>query len=810
MKKQILTVVSVALAAILIFVVYTAFFKKDDIELVDDPFYSLTDETRTAVSGLENSHTLELKGYDVDDDGWVALQRMANAFRAANKKIKVKTSEADGFNGVVIDHGDRQDSYEYSAFFKTLYDGTRYAFDGEAVIANSLFAAEGKEKADIAPHAYSGFDTDGDYVTAAGMPFIFKGLDRSGIAGIKLTNGTGEYSIYQDEKTGNFYFGDSTVVTYDAEKFSILTTNCRYPVTYGKIVLPEDKDWKDYGLDADSPETCKYVLMTVKDANGNYFLHNVYIGKKAAAGSYYYARYVGGLLDGGNAILQNLSKNFVYYMPANAVEGSLDSPATDVLSAQLVQPLSSVQEVLNVQEVRLDYYADGINAVVKNLSAFTPAKNIAVADSSAISKIISDKVSAADYSGYAGGWKENTGVFAAFTSSDGSPTYLEAALARYSSDGGYTVRIGVLRDDANGALLPGRIYLTASDDGVNYVPVGDDIIPAQDDKTVKRYEFAFDYAERLRYLRVCFEVPQTAYSYAVFDEIRIYAGDQDAQPTDSTSGIWRLVSPDDYIAEGRNFAYLDMTTFNDLIQGIVALSGDKAVKCGISENGDAHKLDKALLAEYGLDEPDRHYAYTYDGVTTDIYISAPDENGVRYAYSTFTGELNGSIVSYTGDIIVELTETGRDWLGWDFFEILDHSLLSMYIAEIEDMTFSFDGSEYKFVLTATEDGRDIADVSYNGKSFDVKSFKYLYQSVLSVYMQDQYTPAEGETANEYLRVKINAETRSPELVFYRVSATKCYFTIDGEGSYYALAKSVNTVRDNVVRYVDGETITRPR
>ena len=810
MKKQIITVVSVAVAAILIFVVYTAFFKKDDIEQVEDPFYSLTESTKTAVAALESGHTVDLRGYDVDDDGWVALLRIANAFAAANKNIKVKTSESGGFNGVVIDHGGSQDFYEYSGFFKTLYDGTRYAFDGEAVIAESLLAAEGKECPEIKPHAYSGFDSDGDYITAAGMPFIFKSLDRSGVAAIKLTNKTGEYSIYQDVNTGNFYYGESAVVSYDAEKFSLLTTNCRYPVTYGKIELPADKDWKDYGLDTDSPETGKYLLMTVSDYNGNYFLHNVYIGKKAAAGSYYYARYVGGYMDGDNKIINNLSKNFVYYIPAGTVEGSLDSPVTDILSAQLVSPLSTPQEILNVYDVRVDYYKDGISALIKNLSAFTPADNIAATDSSAISKTVSDKVSAGDYASCEGGWKEHTDVFAGFTSSDGKATYLEAALARYSADGNYTVKIGVLRDDANGALLPGRIYFTASDDGVNYIPVGEEIIPSQNDKTVKRYEISFEYADRLRYLRICFEVPQVAYSYSVFDEIRIYAGDQDAQPTDSTSGIWRLVSPDDYIPEGRNFAYLDMTNFNDLVQGLAALTGDKVVKCGISQNGDAHKLNKEILAEYGLAEPERHYSYTYDGAVTDIYVSARGEDGVRYAYSTFTGELNGEIVSYTGDIIVTLTETDRPWLEWDFFEILDHSLLSMYIVEIEDMTFSFDGQDYKFILTRTEDGKDIADVSYNGKSFDVKSFKYLYQSVLSVYMQDQYTPAEGETANEYLRVKIHSETRSPELVFYRVSATKCYFTVDGEGSYYALVKSVNTVRDNVLRYVDGEIITRQR
>ena len=810
MKKQIITVVSVALAAILIFVVYTAFFKKDDIEEVEDPFYSLASDTKTAVAALEQSHTIELKGYDVDDDGWVAILRIANAFHAANKKITVKTSEAAGFSGVAIDNGGKTDTFEYGELFKTLYDGTRYAFDGEAVIANSLLASEGKECPQIAPHAYSGFDSDGDYITAAGMPFIFKSLDRSDVAMIKLTNKTGEYMIYQDISTGNFYYGDSMIVSYDAEKFSLLTTNCRYPVTYGKIELPADKNWSDYGLDTDSPATGSYSLMTVGDTEGQYFLHNVYIGGKAASGSYYYGRYVGGVMDGESKVVRSLTKNYVYYIPVSTVEGSLDSPVTDILSAALVSPLSTAQEILNVYDIRVDYYGDGISALIKNLSAFTPAGNLAATDSSAVSKTVSDKVSAGDYSSYEGGWKENSAVFGGFSSSDGKSTYLEAALARFSADGNYTVKIGVLRDDANGARLPGRIYLTASCDGVNYIRVGEEVIPSQEDKTVTRYEFSFEYTERLRYLRICFEVPQVAYSYAVFDEIRIYAGDQDAQPTDSTSGIWRLVSPDDYIPEGRNFSYLDMTNFNDLVQGLVALTGDKVVKCGISENGDAHKIDKEILAEYGLAEPDRHYAYTYQGTEVDIYVSAPDEDGVRYAYSTFTGELNGQIVSYTGDIIVTLTETDRAWLGWDFFEILDHSLLSMYIVEIDDMTFSFDGQDYEFILTGTEDGKDIADVSYNGKSFDVKSFKYLYQSVLSVYMQDQYTPAEGETANEYLRIKIRSETRSPELVFYRVSATKCYFTVDGEGSYYALVKNVNTVRDNVLRYIDGEIITRQR
>ena len=45
-------------------------------------------------------------------------------------------------------------------------------------------------------------------------------------------------------------------------------------------------------------------------------------------------------------------------------------------------------------------------------------------------------------------------------------------------------------------------------------------------------------------------------------------------------------------------------------------------------------------------------------------------------------------------------------------------------------------------------------------------------------------------------------------MFYRVSASKCYFTVDGSGGYYTTVESVNTVRDDVLKYLDGQTITR--
>ena len=102
----------------------------------------------------------------------------------------------------------------------------------------------------------------------------------------------------------------------------------------------------------------------------------------------------------------------------------------------------------------------------------------------------------------------------------------------------------------------------------------------------------------------------------------------------------------------------------------------------------------------------------------------------------------------------------------------------------------------------------IGAVKYEGKDHDVTSFKYLYQSIIGIYLKDEYVPVEGEKAEEYLRVKIYTETNSPEIVFYRVSSSKCYFTIDGQGSYYCLVEDVKEARDNLFKYINGETVTR--
>lgn len=815
MKKQIITIVAVALAAVLLFTVYSIFFRDSGIDVVGDPFYTLGTEVGVALAGVDEDIVITLSGYDGSDDGWEMISRFSGVIADANKKIKVRTEASGSLVGVKVSSKTSSEEIAYDSFFKANYEGTRYAFDGEALIVNAVLSLCGKDTMNISLRALDGYDTDGDIVTAGGAPFMFPSFDRNRIAFLTIENANGKYSIYQDN--GSYFFSSTRAAAYDDEKFSLLTTNCRYVVTYGKFALPEGKSWGAYGLDIDNgnkPATANYTIMTTNDKNGNYFLHSVYIGSRASSGTYYYARYVGGLFEPSgkegesDKLIQNLTKEFIYQIPASSVEGTIDAPETEIMKPTIVNSVTDNQALMTIDNVRIDDYKAEVNAVVRNFRSMNAASNLSAKDSSSLT-VISDKVSADKYSSYSGGWAQNTKVFGGFTSSNGNKTYIEALLARYAKNGEYKVKFGLVRDEANGAYLPGEITVTKSADGINWLPVENGTVsPSQKNGEIAEYEISFTDEDRVKFIRVGFDVPQIAETYVVFDELRIYADGADAQPKDSVGGIWRLMTPDSYISDGMNYAFLDMNNFNNFVQSIAALEGERVVACGFGNNGDASTLDEELLAEYGLDDPEKHFSFEYNGVVTDVYVSAPNEDGKYYAYSTFTGVLNGESICATTDVIVELSTETADWLGWSFVEYLDHSLVSIYLIDITDMTVSFDGNDYRFDIVLDEDGGDVDSVGYQGKSLDVKSFKYLYQSILSIYMQDEYVPSETDKPEEYLRIKINTETNSPELVFYRVSSTKCYFTVNGEGSYYALAEEVKLVRDNLLKYISGGILTR--
>ena len=246
MKKQIITIISVALAAILLFTAYSIFFKDDGIENVGDPFYTLNSDVKNSLSGIEEDTEIVLVGYDSADTDWEMIYLFCSSIVESNDNFSLNTSDKHGdFSGVTVKTDKGSKDIPFDDFFKKLYTGTKYAFDGENLVSNAIFSLCGKENMNISLRPLDGYDKDGDVVTSTGAPFIFNSVERSQISYLTITNSHGQYSIYQDD--GSFYFGASRAISYNDEMFSMLTTNCRYPVAYGKMDMPEGQNWDNYG-----------------------------------------------------------------------------------------------------------------------------------------------------------------------------------------------------------------------------------------------------------------------------------------------------------------------------------------------------------------------------------------------------------------------------------------------------------------------------------------------------------------------------------------------------------------------------------
>ncbi len=820
MKKQIITIAVAAVLAIALFIGYTVLKKSDVAEGVDET-YKLTETELKALAGVGKNVSLSLIGYDGEDSDWNVVNLFAESIVSSNEKFSMKSENANGeFKGVRVSAGNEKTDISFDSMFLIRYDGAHYAYDPSVVI-NAILKLDGKKELSANPRALNGYDLDGDDVIVSGRPYVFPQMERTDIYLLTINNSHGQYSIFQD--AGKFYFGSSRMIQYNEEMFSQVTSHCRHCLAVGKMKMPEGNTWETYGLGGESEPTAIFSIGTKPDKNGEYIQHTVIVGNISSSGSYYFARYSGGRYkmnetegdeEAAPTLLEEFSKDCIYLLDASNVEGSYMIPQTDLMKPTIMNAISDTEAIYGIDDIELDFYDLGINAIAKNIANFNPAPNLSVVDSSSLSKVIGDKKYAKrNYASYEGGWKNNIDVFAGFSSSDKTETYIQASIMRVPTHGEYEVNFGLLKSLSEGAYLPNRVFLTYSTDGLNWHNVENGTIsPSHDDKTIETYTVSFKSDVNIKYIRINFDIPQSAGNYIVFDEIRIYVDGEDGQPIEAISGAWRFISPSDYLPNGRNFAHTDITNFGTFIQELAIVEGSKVVDCAFSKEGDASPafLDKEKLAKYGLDAPARHYAFEYNDIVCDFYISAPNEDGIYYAYSTFTAKVDGETTIVTTDVIVELSPKTFKWLEWDFDEFLDHTLFSVFTDDCNSMNFVVTENgkteKYEFKILDDENG-SIEFIKLGDKALDVQSFRYLYQTVLGVTMHDEYVPQEGELAEEWLRIEIDASSEDVELVFYRVSNAKCYFTVNGNGGYYCLSEDVRKVITNLGTYVNGGKLT---
>jgi hypothetical protein len=170
--------------------------------------------------------------------------------------------------------------------------------------------------------------------------------------------------------------------------FSLLTTNCRHAVAYGKMEIPDGQSWDDFGLNEKEPENGYYSLMTTDDKEGNYAIHTVYIGKKSSSARYYFARYIGGIFKPSgkegvaDTLVENISKDMIYFISADTFDGSIALPQTAIMNNKILNPIEDGNELQKIGDIRIDLYKEGVSALAKNMTYYALADNLANADTS--------------------------------------------------------------------------------------------------------------------------------------------------------------------------------------------------------------------------------------------------------------------------------------------------------------------------------------------------------------------------------------------------------------------------------------------
>ena len=818
-KNQLILIGTVLAVAGLLFGGYFLFFKEKEPV---DAKYLPGEETVKVLDALEEDVSIVLcnlnkKELDPNEDAQsYYIYKYAEQFADASKRVKLKTDPDEAYNHARVICNNKTVTLDYADFFvKRAIDGKVYGFNGEALLTNAVLELTGKEKAEFDVRPLDGFDKDGDDVLVSGGVVMFPMVNKTDIGLINVKNEYGDYTVYQEK--GKFYFRDCELLSFDEELFASLIVDCRYVVTAGK--LENQLDYAQYGLDKSENLTATFTLITNPDKNGNSILHNVWIGSKSASGAYYYAMYYGSLLDKNGQTVEKFVKPSIYKLPAANVETNLLRKKETYFTADLVYGVSSANDCTKADNIKLDYYHydeenPDVSFEVKNLPLFSFSEN-ATSNNSDAAEILKDKVV---FTGKYTDWlsEEQKGYFASFNSSDGNPFYIKTSVINTAENGEYEVKFGLVKDSKNekfAALMPDALAIRYSTDGKNYkkLPNVSFDFASQADNSVKQYSFKIQSEAPVVFVEMTFTMPKTI-GYLVLDNIAVTADGEDAQPNDALTGQWRLISPAEYIPAGKNFSYLDSSNFSDFLYSLCTLKGDSVERVGFAKHDPKFQtddvIDTEVLAEYGLDKPAMHFGYEFDSFYTDLYVSAYDEeNACYYAYSTITGDTSGtgSRICFCTGMIARLSTATAAWLEWDPVEYIDHSLVGMFIYDIRKLTITSEGKNYAFDVEA--EGKDLKSVKYEGKDLDPESFRYLYLSIVQLNMKSTYEPAEGEKPEEYMRIRIKSTSDDREYIFYRVSSSKAYYTVNGDGSYYCLVSALRNVSTQLARYIAGEDLS---
>ena len=199
------------------------------------------------------------------------------------------------------------------------------------------------------------------------------------------------------------------------------------------------------------------------------------------------------------------------------------------------------------------------------------------------------------------------------------------------------------------------------------------------------------------------------------------------------------------------------------------------------------------LAEYGLDGELTVLHYSYNDTESYVFFGPLTDDGYRYAYSALW------------NIIVAFEPDDLDFLDYDVLSYVDHALLNTAITDISELSVRSGEINEIFRFSVDSEGTLSVTADSVGRAFnenELYNFRSMYRSMLLITLQDHTDSRSTDDLLLSFTIKLRSGEET-EYSFYRYTARRCYYTVNGEGEFYVLADSVEKVISDCEKVLSG-------
>ena len=238
-----------------------------------------------------------------------------------------------------------------------------------------------------------------------------------------------------------------------------------------------------------------------------------------------------------------------------------------------------------------------------------------------------------------------------------------------------------------------------------------------------------------------------------------------------------------------NGGYVSTRFYEDVLPLIENISGSVVEKYNMAQLSDEEK--QQAFEFYCLDKPSAFLEYGYGDTSVKLVF------GEKIVYEDY-GNITGSFVysDYNNGVIVFMPDYTLPFMEYDTVDFAQERVFFTNIAEVEKIVLKADGLNCEFNLKG-EGSELVVTEKLSAKSMHVPSFRQFYIALLGISVG-------GETGFE---TGVDVSTLDSELDFevtfkngqvvkyscYNESTTRCYCTVNGEGSFFTLRQNVEKI-----------------